>query len=93
MQARIRAQESSVLAEQMIEQAVRREGVADHVLVVHQDNGSPMKGSTYLAKLTKLGIQPSYSRPGLSDDNAYAESLFCTCKYRPELPRAFASLE
>lgn len=52
-----------------------------------------MKGSTYLAKLAELGIRPSYSRPGVSDDNAYAESLFRTCKYRPEYPGAFASLE
>ncbi len=58
-----------------------------------QDNGSPMKASTYLAKLAELGIRPSYSRPGVSDDNAYAESLFRTCKYRPQYPGAFASLE
>lgn len=63
------------------------------VLVVHQDNGSPMKGSTYLATLADLGIRPSYSRPGVSDDDAYAESLFRTCKYRPEFPGAFATLE
>ena len=89
----VHAAESSELAAQLIEQAVRRKGVAGQVLVVHQDNGSPMKGSTYLAKLAELGIQPSYSRPGVSDDNAYAESLFRTCKYRPEFPGAFASLD
>lgn len=85
--------ESAEHAAQLIEQAVRREGVPHGVLVVHQDNGSPMKGSTYLAKLADLGVQPSYSRPGVSDDNAYAESLFRTCKYRPEFPGAFASLD
>ncbi len=74
--------ESAEHAAGVIEQAVRREGVPRDVLVVHQDNGSPMKGSTYLAKLAELGIKPSYSRPGVSDDNAYAESLFRTCKYR-----------
>lgn len=89
----VHAAESAELAAHLIEQAVRREGVAGQVLVVHQDNGSPMKGSTYLAKLAELGIQPSYSRPGVSDDNAYAESLFRTCKYRPQYPGAFASLE
>ena len=85
--------ESAERAAQLIEQAVAREGVPRDVLVVHQDNGSPMKGSTYLAKLAELGIKPSYSRPGVSDDNAYAESLFCTCKYRPEFPGAFATIE
>lgn len=85
--------ECSEHAATLIEQAVRREGVPHGVLVVHQDNGSPMKGSTYLAKLAELGIRPSYSRPGVSDDNAYAESLFRTCKYRPQYPGAFATLE
>lgn len=89
----VHTEESSAHAAGVIEQAVRREGVPHGVLVVHQDNGSPMKGSTYLAKLAELGIKPSYSRPGVSDDNAYAESLFRTCKYRPEFPGAFASLE
>ena len=36
----------------------------------------------------------SYSRPRVSDDNAYAESLFRTAKYRLEFPtKRFASLE
>ncbi len=85
--------ESAEHAATLIEQAVRREGVPPGVLVVHQDNGSPMKGSTYVAKLADLGVKPSYSRPGVSDDNAYAESLFRTCKYRPGFPGAFATLD
>lgn len=85
--------ESSQHAAHLIEQAVHREGVPHGVLVIHQDNGSPMKGSTYLAKLAELGIRPSYSRPGVSDDNAYAESLFRTCKYRPDFPGAFATID
>ncbi len=35
-----------------------------------------------------MGIKPSYSRPRVSDDNAYAEALFRTAKYRPEFPAA-----
>lgn len=85
--------ESAEHAAQLIEQAVLREGLPHGALIVHQDNGSPMKGSTYLAKLADLGIRPSYSRPGVSDDNAYAESLFRTCKYRPEFPGAFATID
>ena len=43
-----------------------------------------MKGSTMLATLEQLGVAPSFSRPRVSNDNAYAESLFRTCKYRPD---------
>lgn len=58
---------------------MRREGVRQGILTVHQDNGSPMKNSAYLAKLADLGIRPSCSRPGARDDNAYAESLVRSC--------------
>jgi len=56
-------------------------------LVLHSDNGSPMKGSTMLATLQRLGIVPSFSRPRVSDDNPFSESLFRTLKYRPHYPR------
>lgn len=46
-----------------------------------------------MAKLAELGIARSYSRPGVSDDTAYAERLFHTCTYRPEYPGAFTRLE
>jgi transposase InsO family protein len=53
-----------------------------------------MKGSTMLATLEQLGVAPSFSRPSVSNDNAYAESLFRTCKYRPDHPnKPFGSLE
>ena len=62
--------------------------------MLHGDNGSTLKATTVLAMLNWLGIQPSYSRPRVSDDNAFVESLFKTAKYRPEFPaRGFASLE
>jgi transposase InsO family protein len=63
-------------------------------LVLHSDNGGPMKGSTMLVTLQKLGVVPSFSRPRVSDDNPYSEALFRTLKYRPQYPpRAFESLE
>ncbi|KAF1056064.1 MAG: hypothetical protein GAK41_00180 [Burkholderia gladioli] len=41
-----------------------------------------------------LGVKPSYSRPRVSDDNAFVESLFRTAKYRPEFPaHGFADLD
>ena len=55
-------------------------------LVLHSDNGSPMKGATLLETLYSLGITPSRSRPRVSNDNPYAESIFRTCKYRPSYP-------
>ena len=55
-------------------------------VVLHSDNGGPMKGSTMLATLQRLGIIPSFSRPGVSDDNPFSEALFRTLKYRPEYP-------
>ena len=62
-------------------------------MVLHSDNGGPMKGATMLATLQHLGVVPSFSRPQVSDDNPYSESLFRTMKYRPCFPKQpFASL-
>jgi putative transposase len=62
--------------------------------VLHGDNGATLKATTVLAMLHWLGIEPSYSRPRVSDDNAFAEALFRTAKYRPEFPlKGFADLE
>jgi transposase InsO family protein len=62
--------------------------------VLHGDNGATLKGTTVLAMLHWLGIEPSYSRPRVSDDNPYAEALFRTAKYRPEFPvKGFMDLD
>jgi transposase InsO family protein len=71
---------------------VRRTALAEGVAamaekpVLHGDNGSTLKATTVLAMLNWLGVEPSYSRPRVSDDNAFAEALFRTAKYRPEFP-------
>ena len=86
--------ESPEFAAELIQEAVKREGADPERLVLHSDNGGPMKGATLLATLTALGIVPSFSRPRVSDDNPYSEALFRTVKYRPEYPSApFRSLE
>lgn len=55
---------------------------------------TPMKACTLANKLQSLGIVPSYSRPRVSDDNAYVESFFRTLKYVPQWPSAgFANLQ
>ena len=79
--------ESADLASLLLSKASLAEGLAGREVVLHSDNGSAMKGATMLATLEKLGIMPSFSRPRVSNDNAYAESLFRTCKYRPNYPR------
>jgi putative transposase len=62
--------------------------------VLHGDNGATMKTTTVLAMLHWLGIKPSYSRPRVSDDNAFAEALLRTPKYRPDFPASgFADLQ
>lgn len=69
-------------------------GIGSNELVLHSDNGGPMKGSTMQATLQKLGVTPSFSRPKVSDDNPFSEALFRTMKYRPEYPSApFKSIE
>lgn len=90
----VHAEEAGEHASAMIARACAREGVQRDQLVLHSDNGGPMKGATLLATLQQLGIVASFSRPGVSDDNPYSEALFRTAKYRPEFPRRpFASLE
>lgn len=62
--------------------------------ILHQDNGSPMKGSSLVGLCHSLGILPSYSRPGVSDDNPHIEALFRTTKYWPGYPYGgFVSIE
>jgi len=86
--------EAAALGARLMRRASLSEGLAGRELVLHSDNGSAMKGATMLATLERLGIMPSFSRPRVSNDNPYAESLFKTCKYRPEYPdRPFLDLE
>ena len=73
--------ESAEQAAQLLRQACLREQRAGQPLVLHSDNGSAMKGSTMLAAMQNLGVMPSFSRPRVSNDNAYAEALFRTAKY------------
>ena len=90
----IHACETSDLAARLIRKACLVEGIASQPLVLHSDNGSPMKGASMLETLRRLGVTSSFSRPRVSNDNAYAESLFRTCKYRPDYPaNGFATLE
>lgn len=78
--------ESAEYASEVISRAAYSEKLKGAPLVLHSDNGSPMKGSSLLVTLSALGIEPSYSRPRVSNDNPYSESVFRTLKYRPVYP-------
>lgn len=86
--------EEANYAEQLVQKAVLNEKIQGAPLVLHSDNGSPMKASTFQGFLEKMGIQSSYSRPRVSNDNPYSEAMFRTLKYRPDFPRkGFKTLE
>lgn len=78
--------ENAINSSRIVERAVLREQCAHRPLILHADNGSPMKGSALRVTLERLGITPSHSRPRVSNDNAFSEALFRTCKYRPDYP-------
>jgi len=85
--------ESSHYASELLRDIVMREGLQPGQVILHSDNGSPMKGATMLATLQLLGVMPSLSQPAVSNDNPYSESLFKTLKYRPQYPiKPFADL-
>lgn len=85
--------ESAALAGQLLEDTCRRQGIPPGQVTLHSDNGSPMKGESMLATMQRLGVAASRSRPSVSNDNPYAESLFRTLKYRPQFPlRPFTDL-
>lgn len=86
--------ENGERASNLVQRAVMAEQCFRKPLVLHADNGSPMKSQTLRAKLDDLGITPSYSRPRVSNDNAFSESLFRTLKYCPAWPsQGFETLE
>lgn len=84
--------ESGLLAGDLLRETCIRQKVRPGELTVHQDNGAPMISAEFLGALAFWG-QPSYSRPGVSDDNPFSESQFRTLKYRPDYPERFDTIE
>lgn len=86
--------ESGEYAAELLKRTVLGERCWQEPLVLHADNGAPMKSQVLQVKLAELKITPSHSRPRVSNDNAHVESLFRTLKYVPLWPeKGFASLE
>ena len=91
---RVEECESAHYSAEIIDQSCQEQNVKKDQISLHSDNGKPMKGATMLATLQRLGVTPSFSRPSVSNDNPFSESLFRTLKYVPMFPtRPFANLD
>ena len=92
----VHEQESGELAAELLQRTVMKEGCTNSPasIVLHSDNGAPMKSQTLKAKMEEMGVISSYSRPRVSNDNPFSESLFRTLKYCSMWPsHGFTSLE
>lgn len=86
--------QSGDLAAQLLKNICIEHDIQADQATLHADNGAPMKGATMLATMHALGIVKSFSRPRVSDDNPFVESLFRHLKYAPSYPsHGFESLE
>ena len=89
--------EDPAIAADLVSRACLRERISKgrkQPLVLHADNGNAMRAATLESRLDELGVLRSFTRPRVSNDNPYSESLFRTAKYRPDYPRKpFASRE
>jgi putative transposase len=85
--------ESAVLAERLIGQTVRKQGVARDRLTLHADRGAAMTSKAVSELLADLGVARSHSRPQQSNDNPFSEAQFKTLKYHPDFPERFGSIQ
>ena len=87
--------EDPAIAADLVSRACLRERISKgrkQPLILHADNGNAMRAATRESRLEELGVLRSFSRPRVSNDNPYSESLFRTMKYRPDYPsRPFIS--
>ena len=85
----VHAHEAGVLAEEMMKQIFGVHGIPT---VVHADRGTSMTSKSVATLLADLGVVRSHSRPNVSNDNPYSESLFKTMQYAPAFPERFGSI-
>ena len=83
--------ETAAHAEQLFADTIARHAIAPGALTIHADRGSPMRSDGLAQLLAALGVARSFSRPHVSDDNAFSEAQFKTLKYQPDYPGEFAS--
>jgi putative transposase len=87
----VATKECKGLATQLFAESIARHGI-EPGLIVHSDRGSAMKSDTLAQLLVTLGVDQSFSRPHVSDDNPFSESQFRTMKYQPDYPGFFAGV-
>jgi len=87
---RIEHSEDRHLSTTMFATAIAEHGAPQ---VVHADNGAVMRSHELIDTLTAAGVLTSYSRPRVSDDNPFSESLFKTIKYDLDRPDRFDDID
>ncbi len=85
--------ENAGLARHLFSKVLTERGIDPKGLIVHQDRGSPMIAHTFAELLSDLGVEQSFSRPRVSNDNAFSESQFKTTKNWPTYPGRFRDAE
>jgi putative transposase len=85
--------ETAALAEALIAECLRVEGIGRLQLTIHADRGTSMTSKPVALLLADLGVTRSHSRPRVSNDNPFSESQFKTLKYFPTFPERFDSLD
>lgn len=89
----VEPREDAKLAEQLFQRACEDSDVDMTAVIAHSDNGPIQRSNAIADCYSELGITSSYSRPHVSNDNPYSESLFKTAKYMPEYPQEFETIE
>jgi putative transposase len=89
----VEVREDGLLARDVLADAISHWISDPTLLTVHSDNGSPMKQADLMDMLRQLKVRVTRSRPHVSDDNAFIESLFATFKSRLAYPESFGSLD
>jgi len=90
----VHEEETGELAAELLERTMLAQRCSMTPVVLHSDNGAPMKSFTLKAKMEALGVASSFSRPRVSNDNPFVESFFRTLKYWPAWPRkGFATID
>jgi putative transposase len=89
----IAERETAALAQELVETTCTRQGIAREQLILHADNGGPMRAKSLALLLDDLGVSASHSRPHTSDDNPFSEAQFKTLKYHPGYPDRFGSIQ
>jgi transposase InsO family protein len=85
--------ENGELAQDLFDRIVTNRVAHPSGLRVHSDNGSPMRSTRLTGYFEQVHIRYTHSRPHVSDDNAFIESLFATLKGRASFPEYFRTLE